>query len=131
MIENLFIRQATIAKHKEAHLLDAREDYLCHLASEEKCQRSIQDAATVLLDIIRVMKMTELRQGDMKEITLGAERWAREELTFRPHPNCKLSARRFILVARGWLRFHSLLMQATKPTCRFDHAWEEFVREMQ
>src|SRR5215472_16630254 len=100
MTENLYVKQATIAKHKKAPLLNAREDYLRQLARDEKCRRSIQDAATVMLDVIRVMEMTALRQVSMSEIALAAERWAGEELVYRRQPHCRTSARRFILVAR-------------------------------
>jgi hypothetical protein len=47
MIENLFIKQVAIAKHKEAPLLSEREDYLRHLPKEEKCRRSIKGTATI------------------------------------------------------------------------------------
>ena len=98
MIENLFIHRATIAKNKEAPLLNEREDYLRHLARDEKCRRSVQNAATFVLDVIRVMKMNE--------IVRAAEHWAGEELVHRRQPHCKTSARRFTLVARSWFRFH-------------------------
>jgi integrase/recombinase XerD len=130
MIENLFVTERGIAKHKEAPLLTEREDYLCHLGREEKCQTSIQGTATILMDVIRVMNITSLRQVDMKEIGLAAERWAGEELVHRQHLGCKTSARRFRRVARGWFRFHGLLIQAAKPPCCFDRALEDFVHEM-
>lgn len=34
MIETLFVREIAIAKHKEAPLLNEREDYLQHLAEK-------------------------------------------------------------------------------------------------
>jgi len=131
MIEDLFVRQVVIAKHKQAPLLKEREDYLLHLAMEEKCQTSIQGTATVLMDVIRLMNMTSLRQVDMNEIGVAAERWAGEELVYRRQPGCKTSARRFIMAASGWFRFHGLLIQPAKPTCCFDRVLEEFVYEMQ
>ena len=130
MIESLFQRQAIIAKHMESPLVNEREDYLRHLAVEEKCQTSIQDRATLLMDVIRVMNMTRLRPVDRNEIALAAERWAAEELVYRRHAGCKTSARRFILAARSWFRFHGLLIQAEKPTCWFDQILEDFVHEM-
>jgi len=90
MIENLVVRRVTITKHKEAPLLGEREDYLSHLAREEKCRRHIHDAATVLLNIIRVMEMTTLRQVDTNEIALAAQRWAGEDFVYRRQPNCNV-----------------------------------------
>ena len=78
MIENLFVHRATIDKHKDAPLLNEREDYLRHLEKEEKCRRSVQNAATLMLDVIRVMKITVLRQVNMNEIALAAKLWAGE-----------------------------------------------------
>jgi integrase/recombinase XerD len=129
MLETLFIRRATIAKHKEAPLLNEREDYLRHLEKEEKCRRSIQNTATVMLEVIRVMKLTTLRQVNMNEIALAAEYWAGEELVHRRQLHCETSARRFTLVARGWFRFHGVLIPS-RPACCFDRVLEDFVHEM-
>ena len=130
MIESIFVRQCAIAKHKEGPLLNEREEYLLHLAREEKCQTSIQGTAMILMDVIRVMNMTSMRQVNMNEINLAAELWAGEELIHRRQLGCKTSARRFIRAARGWFRYHGLLIQAAKPTCCFDRALEDFVYEM-
>jgi len=131
MIESLFVREGAIAKHKQAPLLNEREDYLRHLTTDEMCRTSIQGTATILMDVIRVMNLTSLRQVDIKEIRLAAECWAEEELVHREHLGCKTSARRFIRAARGWFRYHGLLIEALRPGCCLDPLLEEFVREMQ
>src|SRR5271165_1609803 len=130
LIESIFVRQCAIAKHKEGPLLKEREAYLLHLAKEEKCPTSIQGTATVLMDVIRVMNMTNMRQVNMSEIRLAGELWAGEELIHRRQLGCKTSALRFIRTARGWFRFHGVLIQSAKTTCCFDRALEDFVNEM-
>jgi len=131
MIETLFVRELAIAKHKQAPLLNEREDYLRHMAREERSRTSIQGTATILMDVIRMMDMTSLRKVDRNEIGIAAELWAGEELVHRRNLECTTSARRFIRTASGWFRFHGLLIEAAKPTCCFDRALEEFVHEMQ
>jgi hypothetical protein len=97
--ESFCQRRRAIAKHKEAPLLNEREDYLRHLTTDQMCRTSIQGTATILMDVIRVLNLTSLRRVDMNEIRLAAECWAEEELVHREHLGCKTSARRFIRAA--------------------------------
>ena len=130
MIETLFVREHAIAKHKQAPLLNEREDYLRYLVANEVCRTSIQGTATILMDVIRVMNITNLRQVDKAEINVAALRWAQEQLVHRPQPGCRTSSGRFVRAARGWFRYHGLLCSATRPACRFDPLLEEFLKEM-
>ena len=130
MIESIFVRQRAIAMHKQAPLLQEREDYLRHLAAEEKGRTSLQAIAMVLIHIIRVMDFTRVRQVEIAEIRQAAQRWACEKIPHRAELESKTSAPRFIRTARGWFRFHGLLIDPAQPSCHFDFALEAFIHAM-
>ena len=128
MIESLFIRKHSIAKHLGGPLLREREEYLRYLSTQEMHPMQLQNVAMDLLHIIRVMGLTDLRQVEEGEIRIAAKRWAQE---IKPQSyyrvGNKTSAIRFTCAARRWFRYLGVLTHPARPTCRFDLALSQFI----
>lgn len=127
MIESLFVRKHSIAKHLSGPLLKEREEYLQYLSTQEMHPMQLQDVAMDLLHIIRVMGITDLRMVEESEIRVAAERWAQEIKPQNYRGGNKTSAIRFSHVARRWFRYLGLLTHPAAPTCRFDSALSQFI----
>lgn len=127
MIESLFVRKFTIAKHLSGPLLREREEYLQYLSTQEMHPLQLQNVAMDLLHIIRVMGITELRMVDDSEIQLAAERWAKEIKPQSYKGGNKTSATRFACAARRWFRYLGLLSRPPEPTCCLDSVLRQFI----
>jgi len=126
MIESLFVRKHSIARHLSGPLLKEREEYLQYLSTQEMHPMQLQNVAMDLLHIIRVMGITDLRMVDDGEIRMAAERWAQEVKPQSYRGGNKTSAIRFRHVARRWFRYLGLLTRQPELTCRFDSALSQF-----
>lgn len=130
MIERIFVRRYIKIQHQTAPLLREREDYLRHLVEVGRKTASLQNAATILLHVVRVMDFSALRCVDETEIKEAGNRWALEYEPHRMQRGNKSSAARFVYTARDWMRFQRLLVVPTPPELWFDSALKEFVEAM-
>jgi site-specific recombinase XerD len=81
-----------------------------------------------LLNVIRLLRLTRLRDVRIDEIEEAAQQWTRER---RSNPNVhsyKHSGIYFIYVAKKWLRFAGVLKVPAIPRIRFADEIDEFAR---
>ena len=126
MIESLFVRKHSIAKHLSGPLLKEREEYLQYLSTQDMHPMGLQNVAMDLLHIARIMGITDLRKVDDFEIRLAAERWAQEIKPQSYRGGNKTSALRFGHTARRWFRFLGLLAREPEPAIHFESALSQF-----
>jgi site-specific recombinase XerD len=127
MINTIFVKQSIKTQHQRAPLLSEREEYLRFLLALGRSRDSLQNAATMLLHMIRLMEFTSLRNVNETEIREAGRRWALEQ---EPHRMCRgsrSSAGRFIYAARDWLRFQHLLAAPPHTERWFDAPLNEFI----
>ena len=89
MIEIIFAWKQVRERHKAAPLLRERERYLLSLHEQGFSRERLSTTANLLLQIIRIMGLTELRPVGEEEIRTGAEHWAQDaegHLTRVPAP---------------------------------------------
>ena len=94
-----------IARHEEAPLLLEREAFVEHLLRQGTSLGAARIVAWQLLNVIRLLKLTQLRDVWIDEIEAAAKKWTRQQ---RSNPNIrsyKHSRSFFIYVAKKWLCF--------------------------
>ena len=100
LFEGTFFKPSARLRHPHAPLLKEREDYLRHQTRLGRSRGVLQNIAADLLQIVRVMRLTDLRPTSDTEIREAGQRRA---------------AQRFILAARGWYRFTGSLTKSPYP----------------
>lgn len=117
-------------RQEEAPLLKEREAFLAHLLQQGTSAAAARGVAWQLLNVIRLLRLTRLRDVSIDEIENAARRWARRQ---RSNPNvrsCKYSASFFAYVAKKWLRFAGVLKEAADLRPWFADEVDEFTRWM-
>ena len=75
-----------IARHEEAPLLREREAFLEHLLQQGTSLAAARSVSWQLLNVIRLLKLTRLRDVWIDEIEEGRPRWTRQQ---RSNPNIR------------------------------------------
>src|SRR6266567_1037587 len=123
-IERLFYAD----RQEAAPLLKEREAFLEHLLQQGTSPAAARGVSWQLLNVIRLLQLTELRDVWIDEIKEAAQRWERQQRTNSFSHSYKHSASFFIYVAKKWLRFAGVLKQRAIPRMRFSDQIADFVR---
>ena len=68
-------------RHRQAPLLKERESFLSHLQQQGTSPKALRNLSGELLPVMRLLKLTELRDVSLEEIQRAARCWAREQRT--------------------------------------------------
>jgi integrase/recombinase XerD len=117
-----------IARQEEAPLLREREAFLEHLLRQGTSLAAARGVSWQLLNVIRLLKLTELHSVSLDEIEEAAQRWTQQQRANPLAHSYKHSAGFFIYVAKKWLRFAGVLEQPAIPRMRFADEIDDFVR---
>ena len=130
MIESLFSQQNVRCKQLTAPLLREREDYLIRLLSQEVSTPRVRDIASMLLHVVRLLKLDSPRIVHIEEIRDAAARWVHD---VDPHLYRKVgptSEHNFAFIATRWLRYVNLIHSPLSPERPIDIIVEGFVEYM-
>jgi integrase/recombinase XerD len=119
-----------IARHEEAPLLLEREAFVEHLLRQGTSLAAARIVAWQLLNVIRLLKLTQLRDVWIDEIEAAAKKWTRQQ---RSNPNIrsyKHSGSFFIYVAKKWLCFAGVLKLPVTPRTQFADKIADYARWM-
>jgi hypothetical protein len=83
-----------------------------------------------MLPVMRLLKLTEMRDVSLEEIQRAALCWAREQRTNPKAQSYGNSASFFVYAAKKWLRFHGRLKLPIAPPMRFADQLNYFARYM-
>lgn len=117
-------------RQEEAPLGEEREAFLEHLLQQGTSLAAAHNVSWQLLNVIRLLRLTELRDVKIDEIENAAQRWARRQQSNPNVRSCKHSASFFVYVAKKWLRFAGVLKEPAAPRPRFANEADEFARWM-
>lgn len=117
-------------RHRQAPLLKERESFLSHLQQQGTSRKALRNLSAELLQVVRLLKLTEMRDVSLEEIQRAARCWARQQ-----HLNPKAhsygnSASSFMYAAKKWLRFHGRLKLPSAPPMRLGDQLRDFARYM-
>ena len=130
MIESLFSKQNVRSKQLTAPLLREREEYLVRLLSQEVSTTRVRDIASMLLHVVRLLKLDSPRIVHIEEIRDAAARWVHD---VDPHLSRKVgptSEHNFAFIATRWLRYVNLIHAPILPERPIDVIVEGFVESM-
>ena len=119
-----------IVRHERAALPEEREAFLKHLLEQGTSLAAVRGVAWQLLNVVRLLKLTRLRDVWIGEIEEIAQRWAHQQRSNPLAHSYKYSATYFAYVARKWLSFAGVLKRPAIPRMRFAYEIDEFARWM-
>ena len=130
VIRQLFVRSFAQDRHFKAPLLSERESYLAYLLNDGFSISYLRWTAGYLLNVIRMMGLTQPRNVVPDEIEAASERWYKDEPGHRlGRPASSRSIYRFGFAAKNWCRFHGWLIEL--PTfVPFDSDLADFIRHL-
>jgi integrase/recombinase XerD len=129
IIEGLFLQRDAVTRHLNLPMLAERQAYLDALLASGQNHRYVYERAIFLKQVIRLMGPAERTQVYEKDILEGADRWANERAS---HSKSGRSRRHeyFTVAARSWFRFLGVYVPPSRPFCRFETMYKEFVIAM-
>jgi integrase/recombinase XerD len=119
-----------IARQEEAPLLRERATFLEHLLKQGTSIAAVRGVSWQLLNVIRLLKLTRLRDVWIDEIQEAAQRWACQQRSNPKIRSYKHSGSYFTYVAKKWLHFAGVLKRAAIPRMRFADEIDDFARWM-
>ena len=127
-IETIFAFESTRKRQQAAPLLKEREQFLSFMLDQGTTIRRLKTVASMLVHIIRLMKLEALRDVEIEEVHEAAARWVIEVESKNRNGHDK-SAVVFTYVALKWLRFYNRVM--TKSRVEPDATYiEQFIHFM-
>ncbi len=130
MIDSVFFDESVREKHRKAPLFAERERYLTYLFEIGTRRERVRNVATMLLHVVRLLKLQSSRPVGMDEILQGCERWIDDPSARRHRRSGAASQYHFQLVATNWLRFQGALIAAPMPVHQFGNLLSEFLNDM-
>jgi site-specific recombinase XerD len=119
-----------IARQEKAPLLREREAFLEHLLHQGTSLAAARGVSWQLLNVIRLLRLTQLRAVWIDEIEAAAKNWTRQQ---RSNPNIrsvKHTGGYFIYVAKKWLRFAGVLKEPVASRTKFADKIDEYTKWM-
>ncbi len=117
-------------RHRQAPLLKERESFLNHMQQQGTSRKALRNLSGELLQVVRFLKLTEMRDVSLEEIQQAAQCWARQQRTSPKARSYGNSERFFAYAAKKWLRFHKRLTLPSVPPMRFAGQLSDFSRYM-
>ena len=117
-------------RYRQAPLLKERESFLSHLQQQGTSRKALRNLSAELLQVVRLLKLTEIRNVSLEEIRRAARCWARQQRANPKAHSYGNSASSFIYAAKKWLRFHGRLKLPSTPPMRFADQLSGFARYM-
>jgi len=117
-------------RHRQAPLLKERESFLSHLQRQGTSRKALRNLSGELLHVVRLLKLTEMRDVALEEIQRAARCWARQQRANPKAHSYGNTASFLIYAAKKWLRFHGCLKMPCTPQMRFAEQLTDFARYM-
>jgi integrase/recombinase XerD len=127
MLETIIKNRFFLERHLAAPVLEEREEFLSYLRREGVSQHRLQTAAAALLQVIRSLRLTKMRDVRLREIQTLANDWKSRRgmktmpVSYYPY---------FIRLAKRWFRFHARLKLPRPPAQPFGTKLDSYVRSL-
>jgi hypothetical protein len=81
MLDEFLEHPFFLNRHRQAPLLKERESFLNHLQQQGTSRKALRNLSAELLQVVRLLKLTEMRDVTLEEIRRAARCWARQQRT--------------------------------------------------
>jgi hypothetical protein len=115
MLEEFLEHPFFLNRHRQAPLLKERESFLSHLQQQGTSRKALRNLSGELLQVVRLLKLTEMRDVSLAEIRQAARCWAREQ---RTNPGAFIRQLRVILYICVYMRRRSGCDSMDGSSCR-------------
>jgi integrase/recombinase XerD len=129
MFDSLFTVRSTIQRHRSAPLRSERERFLEHVSQRAIPRKNLQQYASTLLHIIRILRLKNLRAVSTDQVRAGAQLWLDERRRNGLPKNQRNPADRFVSISKQFLKFHGRLVRP-RPSQPFSGKIERFEKFM-
>jgi len=130
MLDEFLEHPFFLNRHRQAPLLKERESFLNHLQQQGTSRKALRNLSAELLQVVRLLKLMEMRDVSLEEIQRAARCWARQQRANPKAHSYGNSASSFIYAAKKWLRFHGRLKLPSARPMRFADQLSDFARYM-
>ena len=130
MLNAFLERPFFLNRHRQAPLLKERESFLSHLQQQGTSRKALRNLSGELLQVVRLLKLGEMRDVALEEIRRAARCWARQQRANPKAHSYGSSASFFTYAAKKWLRFHGRLKLPIAPPMCFADQLSDFARYM-
>src|SRR5260370_2446992 len=117
-------------RHRQAPLLNEWESFLSQRRQQGTSRKALRNLSAELLQVVRLLKLTEMRDVSLEEIQRAASCWARQQRTNPKAHSYGNSASFFTYAAKKWLGFHGLLNLPKAPPMWFAGQLSDFAPHM-
>ncbi len=125
-IELIYWRPFELKRHREAPLLEEREEFLLHLLKRGSGRIPVQNVAVMLLHAIEALNIKTLRPLGVEGVVCAAEKiWGKSAVKDSKQPGFH-SARTFRFCFTKFLRFHGKFKVAKPPSQPFAYEIASF-----
>ena len=101
MLEEFLEHPFFLNRHRQAPLLNERESFLSHLQQQGTSRKALRNLSAELLQVVRLLKLTEMRDVSLEEIQRAASCWARQQRTNPKAHSYRNSASFFMYAAKS------------------------------
>src|SRR5579864_1276809 len=108
--ESLMSYPSALERHRLAPLYDERVSFLAKLRSDGRGIGRLRTVASLLLQLIRLLRMREMRNIHFAELKSAASVWQTYSGPGRLGKPGKSATKCFMQVGREWLGFHGRLI---------------------
>ncbi|MDE0410370.1 MAG: tyrosine-type recombinase/integrase [Alphaproteobacteria bacterium] len=132
MFEKLFTDSVTIARYRDAPLLEERLRYLSFWFESGAVRGTLRRIAADQMSLVRLLDLREGVRVNVAGVEAAAGRWSRPGVRRCPKPALPTARRRFIGRAVRWLRFVDMLEESRKARHAHTHevaAFEAWMRD--
>jgi integrase/recombinase XerD len=124
LFEGLFAFPKTRSKYLTAPLLKERAEYISLLLRQGQSRKRIRFVASMQVNAIKLLNLTEARPIHSHEIKRAGSQWAIDQELHKHNPRGRASTYNFTGIVTKWLTFNRVLLPPEVPAPPFD----EFVR---
>jgi site-specific recombinase XerD len=130
MLDTILEHPFFLNRHRQAPLLKERESFLSHLQQQGTSRKALRNLSGELLQVVHLLKLTEMRDVSLEEIQRAASCWVRQQRRNPKAHSYGNSASVFTYAAKKWLGFHGRLKLPSAPPMRFADQLSDFARYM-
>jgi integrase/recombinase XerD len=130
LFEGLFAFPKTRSKYLNAPLLKERAEYISLLLGQGQSRKRIRFVASMQVNAIKLLNLTEARPIYSREVTRAGSQWAIDEEIHKHHRRGTVSTYNFTAIVTKWLTFNRLLLPPEVPALPFDEFVSAYLQEL-
>lgn len=131
LFADLFPLSEVPPKYLDSPLLEERTAYISHLLQQGLSRTRIKEIASMQINAIKLLDMTEARPIYARELQQASSRWAIDTSLHKTRRPGKTSFQSFSSIVKNWLTFSDLYVKPGTPALPLDPLVKSYLEELQ